>query len=142
MLNTATRIYANNSFSIIVGYMSEYPIKIEAEHKVIELTRDHLKVYLKHEVIEELKELTKNNEILHRAVLTLLRWAHYPLIPISDITDVSMEVIPTPPGKQELIKLIIKAKYYGGNRSYEFHLKPSHAQKIASEVKRLIAPQF
>jgi len=122
--------------------MSEQSTKIEAEHEVIELTKDHLKVHLKQEVIEELKELTKNNEMLHRAIQTLLRWAHYPLISLSDITDVSIEVIPTPPGKQELVKLIIKARYHGGARSYEFHLNPKDAQKLASDVKKLISPQF
>jgi len=122
--------------------MSEYPIKIETEHEVIELTKDHLRVHIKQEAIEGLKEITKNNEMLHTAVLTLLRWAHYPLISISDIIDVSLEVIPTPPGRRELMKLIIKARYHGGERTHEFYLNPMDAQKLAADVKRLITPQF
>jgi hypothetical protein len=127
---------------LTVAFMSEYPIKIETEHEVIELTKDQLRVHLKQEAIEGLKELTKNNEMLHTTVLTLLRWAHYPLIAISDIIAVSLEVIPIPPGRRELMKLIIKTRYHGGERTHEFYLNPMDAKKLAADVKSLITPQF
>ncbi|MEM3737351.1 MAG: hypothetical protein QXJ75_04630 [Candidatus Bathyarchaeia archaeon] len=126
----------------MVSFVSEYPTVFEADHEIVELRKDYLAIYIKPSSIESLKELTKNNETIYGALLTLLRWAHHPIIPLPDIVDVSVEVIPTPPGGRELARLIIKSKFHGGYRLLEVHLSLGDAQKLAAEIKELISPKF
>jgi hypothetical protein len=122
--------------------MSKDRVQVESGCQIITLSRDFLIITLKPEIVEKLKEATKNDRGLNQAVLTLLAWAHHPIIPITDILDVAMEVVPSPPGSPELMKLIIKSIYYGGQRLYEVHLNPTDAQKLASEIKTLIGSKF
>ncbi len=122
--------------------MNKDNIQIESGCQIITLSKDFLIITLKPEIVERLKEVTKGDHLLNQAVLTLLTWAHRPIIPITDILDVMIEVMPSPPGIPELMKLIIKSTYQGGQRLYEVHLKPDDAQKLANEIKTLISSKF
>lgn len=122
--------------------MNKDNIQIESGCQIITLSKDFLIITLKPEIVERLKEVTKGDHLLNQAVLTLLTWAHRPIIPITDILDVIIEVMPSPPGSPELMKLIIKSTYHGGQRLYEVHLKPDDAQKLANEIKTLISSKF
>ncbi|MEM3382742.1 MAG: hypothetical protein QXD42_02915 [Nitrososphaerales archaeon] len=122
--------------------MNKYNIQIESGCQIITLSKDFLIITLKPEIVERLKEVTKGDHLLNQAVLTLLTWAHRPMIPITDILDVVIEVTPSPPGSPELMKLIIKSTYHGGQRLYEVYLKPDDAQKLANEIKMLIGSKF
>ncbi len=122
--------------------MNKDNIQIESGCQIITLSKDFLIITLKPEIVERLKEVTKGDHLLNQAVLTLLTWAHRPIIPITDILDVMIEVMPSPPGSPELMKLIIKSTYHGGQRLYEVHLKPDDAQKLANEIKTLISSKF
>lgn len=122
--------------------MSEDRVHVESGCQIITLSKDFLIIMLQPVIVEKLKEATKNDHLLSQAVLNLLTWAHHPIIPIKDILDVMMEVVPGPPGSPELMKLIIKSVYYGGQRLYEIYLNPTDAQKLASEIKTLIGSKF
>ncbi|MEM2955309.1 MAG: hypothetical protein QXH58_01315 [Nitrososphaerales archaeon] len=122
--------------------MNKDNIQIESGCQIITLSKDFLIITLKPEIVERLKEVTKGDHLLNQAVLTLLTWAHRPIIPITDILDVIIEVMPSPPGSPELMKLIIKSTYHGGQRLYEVHLKPDDAQKLANEIKTLVSSKF
>lgn len=117
-------------------------VQVESDCMIITLSRDLLTIRLKPDIVERLKESTKGDHIINQAVLTLLTWAHYPIIPIMDILDVMIETIPSPPGGPELMKLIIKSIYHGGQRLYEVYLNPDDAKKLASEIKTLIGSKF
>ncbi|MCP8322054.1 MAG: hypothetical protein H3Z52_14130 [archaeon] len=122
--------------------MSKDRVQVESGCQIITLSRDFLIITLKPDIIEKLKESTKNDHMLNQAVLTLLTWAHHPIIPIIDILDAMIEAVPSPPGSPELMKLIIKSIYHGGQKSYEVYLNPTDAQKLASEIKTLISSKF
>ncbi|MGB9659349.1 MAG: hypothetical protein ACPLY9_02330 [Nitrososphaerales archaeon] len=122
--------------------MNKDNIQIESGCQIITLSKDFLIITLKPEIVERLKQITKGDHMLNQAVLTLLTWAHRPIIPITDILDVIIEAMPSPPGSPELMKLVIKSTYHGGQRLYEVHLKPDDAQKLANEIKTLISSKF
>jgi|GEM_PF-5996377 hypothetical protein len=122
--------------------MNKDNVQIESGCQIITLSKDFLIITLKPEIVERLKQITKGDHMLNQAVLTLLTWAHRPIIPITDILDVIIEAMPSPPGSPELMKLIIKSTYHGGQRLYEVHLKPDDAQKLANEIKTLISSKF
>lgn len=122
--------------------MSKDKVQVESGCQIITLSKDFLIITLKPDVIERLKESTKDDHSLNQAVLTLLTWAHHPIISIMDILDVAIEAVPRPPGSPELMKLIIKSIYHGGHRLYEVYLNPTDAQKLASEIKTLISAKF
>ncbi|MCP8312991.1 MAG: hypothetical protein H3Z53_01265 [archaeon] len=122
--------------------MSKDRFQVESGCLIITLSKDFLTITLKPDIVERLKESTKDDYMLNQALLTLLTWAYYPTIPIMDISDVVIEAIPSPPGRPELMKLIIKSTYHGGQRLYEVHLSPDDAKKLASEIKTLIASKF
>ncbi|NWG09573.1 MAG: hypothetical protein HXX80_04610 [Nitrososphaerales archaeon] len=117
-------------------------IQVESGCQIITLSRDCLTIRLKPDVVERLKESIKDDHMLNQALLTLLTWAHYSTIPIMDVLDVVIETIPSPPGSPELMKLIIKSNFQGGQRLYEVYLNPADAQKLASEVKKIISSKF
>jgi len=122
--------------------MSQDRVQVESGCIVIKLSGDLLTITLKPDIVERLKASTKDDPTINQAVLTLLTWAHYPTIPIMDISDVALETIPSPPGSLELMKLIIKSICHGGQRSYEVYLNPDDAKKLASEIKTLIGSKF
>jgi hypothetical protein len=122
--------------------MNKDNVQIESGCQIITLSKDFLIITLKPEIVERLKQITKGDHMLNQAVLTLLTWAHRPIIPITDILDVIIEAMPSPPGSPELMRLIIKSTYHGGQRLYEVHLKPDDAQKLANEIKTLISSKF
>jgi len=122
--------------------MSKDRVQVESGCLIIALSRDFLTIDLKSDIVERLKESTKDDYMLNQAVMTLLRWAHHLTIPITDILDVTIETIPTPPGRPELMELIMKSVYNGGQRLYEVYLNPDDAQKLASQIKTLISCKF
>jgi hypothetical protein len=109
---------------------------------IITLSGDLLTITLKPDIVVRLKESTKDDQVINQAVLSLLTWAHYPTIPITDILDVMIETIPSSPGSPEFMKLIIKSICHGGQRLYEVNLNPDDAKKLASEIKTLIGSKF
>ncbi len=117
-------------------------VQVESGCLIITLSRESMTIMLKPDIVESLKESTKDDPRLNHALLNLLAWAHYPLIPIKDILGVAVEAIPSPPGSPELMKLIIRSMYHGGQRLYEVHLNPDDAKKVASEIKTLIGSKF
>ena len=122
--------------------MSERALTIEYEDKIFTILRDFITIRLKPDVVARLRESVKDDGILAQGVSTLLEWAHYPIIPLSDITDVSVEMVPVAPGSQERMRLVIKSRYHGGQRLYEFYSSPDVAQRLAHEIKKRISAKF
>jgi hypothetical protein len=115
---------------------------IEAFGKVIKLTPEYLRLSLSDATIHELKSFVSSHPLLREAVESLLRWVDYPTIWIHDIIDVSIQAVPTTPDGEHLYKLVIKARYHGGERVYEIHLLPEDAERVLSEIKKLVQKRF
>ena len=115
---------------------------IEAFGKVIKLTPEYLRLSLSDATIQELRRLVGKDPLLKEAVESLLRWVDYPTIWIHDIIDVSLQAVPTVPEGEHFYKLLIKACYHGGERTYEIHLLPEDAERVASEIKKLLQNRF
>lgn len=115
---------------------------IKSFGKVIKLTPEYLRLSLDEATIQELRNLVSKDSLLKEVVDSLLRWVDYPTIWIHDIIDVSLQAVPTAPDGVHFYKLVIKARYYGGERTYEIHLLPEDAEKVASEIKKLVQKRF
>lgn len=115
---------------------------IEAFGKVIKLTPEYLRLSLSDATIQELRSFVSSHPLLREAVESLLRWVDYPTIWIHDIIDVFLQAVPTTPDGEHLYKLVIKARYHGGERTYEIHLLPEHAEHVLSEIKKLLQKRF
>lgn len=118
--------------------MSQPLLLIDACGSLIELTREYLSVRLKPEAIEGLKRLTEGNGVLHPALSNLLLWAHHLFIPVLDIVDAHIEVDPTPPGGFEIARAVIKSRHHGGYMVHEVCLGPEDAQKLVSEISKIV----
>jgi len=124
---------------ILTGYL----FRLEDEHQVIELTKHMLTAKLRPEVIQALRQLVQGDEKLRAAVQTLLGWAHELVIPVSQIAAVSMEVIASPPGQPESMALTVKSRHHGGFYIHQIRdLRPEDANRLASEIQKLIVPEF
>ncbi len=123
-------------------YYGNLMIIIESLGNSVKLTSEYLSLSINESTIQELKNLVAQQPILREALENLLRWVDFPIIRISDIISVSLEAIPTTPGGEHLFKLSILAKYRGGQRNYEIHLKPDDARRIAFEIESLIQKRF
>jgi hypothetical protein len=117
-------------------------ISMESFGHVVRLTPEYMSVGLSESTVQALRDFVSRQPLLKEAVESLLRWADFPVIWVRDITSVSLEAIPTAPGGEHLLKLLISAKCRGGRRTYEIHLSPDDAKKIASEVEGLIRREF
>jgi hypothetical protein len=115
---------------------------IEAFGKVIKLTPEYLRLSLSDATIQELRSFVSSHPLLREAMESLLRWVDYPTIWIHDIIDVSIQAIPTTPDGEHLYKLVIRARYHGGERAYEIHLLPEDAERVLSEIKKLLQKRF
>ena len=115
---------------------------IETFGKVIKLTPEYLRLSLSDATIQGLKSFVSRDPLLKEAVESLLRWVDYPTIWINDIIDVSLQAVPTTPNGEHLYKLVIKARYHGGERIYEIHLLPEDAERVASEIKKILQKRF
>jgi len=115
---------------------------IEAFGKVIKLTPEYLRLSLSEATIQELRNFVSKDPLLREAVESLLRWVDYPIIWIHDIIDAALQAVPTTPDGEHFYKLVIKARYHGGERSYEIHLLPEDAERVLSELKKILQKRF
>ncbi len=115
---------------------------IEAFGKVIKLTPEYLSLSLSEATIQELRNFVSKDPLLREAVESLLRWVDYPIIWIHDIIDAALQAVPTTPDGEHFYKLVIKARYHGGERSYEIHLLPEDAERVLSELKKILQKRF
>jgi len=115
---------------------------IEAFGKVIKLTPEYLSLSLSEATIQELRNFVSKDPLLREAVESLLRWVDYPIIWIHDIIDAALQAVPTAPDGEHFYKLVIKARYHGGERSYEIHLLPEDAERVLSELKKILQKRF
>ena len=115
---------------------------IESAGKVVTLTPEYLSVGLAESTVQALRDLINPKPIIKEAVDNLFEWADFPVIWIRDIVSVSLEAIPTTPGSEHLFKVLILARFRGGQRIYEIHLNPEDAKRLASEIESLIQKRF
>jgi len=109
---------------------------------VIKLTPEYLSLSLSEATIQELRNFVSKDPLLREAVESLLRWVDYPIIWIRDIIDAALQAVPTTPDGEHFYKLVIKARYHGGERSYEIHLLPEDAERVLSELKKILQKRF
>lgn len=117
-------------------------IVIESLGSVVKLTSEYLSVSLTESTIHALRDLVNRQPLLKEVLESLLRWVDFPVIWLNDVISVSLEAIPASPGGEHLHKLLILARFQGGQRTYEIHLKPEDAKRIASEIESLIRKRF
>ncbi|MEM2882324.1 MAG: hypothetical protein QXU06_01615 [Candidatus Bathyarchaeia archaeon] len=117
-------------------------IEVESLGHVVRLTPEYLSVDLSESTVRALRNLAGQRSDLREALESLLRWADFPLIWVRDIDSVSLEAVPTEPGGEHMLKLLISARCRGGQRIYEIRLGPDEAKMIASEIEGLIRRGF
>ena len=114
----------------------------ESMGMVVKLTSEYLSEELTESAIHELKNLAYTQPPVKETLEALLRWVDLPVIWVRDIISVSLEAIPASPGSEHLLKLLILARFQGGQRTYEIHMDPEDANKLASEIESLIKKRF
>lgn len=117
-------------------------IEVESLGHIVRLTPEYLSVDLSESTVRALRNLAGQRSDLREALESLLRWADFPLIWVRDIDSVSLEAVPTEPGGEHMLKLLISARCRGGQRIYEIRLGPDEAKMIASEIEGLIRRGF
>jgi hypothetical protein len=117
-------------------------ITVESVCSEVKLTPECLSVTLLEPTIQELKNFVSEQPILREVVDSLLRWVDYPTVWLRDIVSVSLVAIPVAPTSEHLLSLSILARCPGGQRTYEIHLKPEDAKRIASEIESRILKRF
>lgn len=117
-------------------------ITIESSCIVLNLTPEYLSLNVSESAIQELRHLTSKHPLSREALDTLLRWVDFPIILVKDIVEVKLQAVPVTPQSEHLIKLVIVARYCGGQRTYEINLKPEDAEKVASEIDKIIQKRF
>lgn len=122
--------------------MAESLLIFEHAGQIVELTRDSIVMKVRPEVIERLRYLSKNDEVLRTSLESLIRWAHYPLIRIGSITDIHSEAVAAPPGSAETKRVVITAQYPGGFRTYEIVLRAADCDTLVAEIQKMLAPRF
>ncbi|MEM1994673.1 MAG: hypothetical protein QXW32_04275 [Nitrososphaerales archaeon] len=117
-------------------------LNIEAFGVVLKLTPEYLSLNVSEAAVQELKHLTSKYPLLRETLDTLLRWVDSPLILVKDIVEVELQAVPAIPESEHLLKLVLVARYRGGYRTYEINLKPEDAERVASELKKIIQKRF
>lgn len=117
-------------------------IEVESLGHIVRLTPEYLSVGLSESTVGALRELVGRRPPLREALESLLMWADFPVIWVRDIASVSLEAVPTEPGGEHALKLLISARCSGGRRTYEIRLGPEEAKRIASEIEGLIRRGF
>ncbi len=117
-------------------------IVVESFGSVVRLTDEYLKVELSDTTLHGLRERVSTEPALKEALESLLRWAEYPLIWVSDVISVAVEAVPAVPGDEQLFRLHLVAKCKGCERTYDIHMAPEDAKKVASALQDRIGRKF
>ncbi len=117
-------------------------MNIESFYITLKLTPEYLSLNVSEAAIQELRHLTSKHPLLRGVLDTLLQWVDFPIIWVKDIVEVKLEAVPATPGGEHLFKLVIVARCHGGQRTYEVNLKPEDAERVSSEVRKIIQKRF
>jgi hypothetical protein len=117
-------------------------IVVESFGSIIRLTDEYLRVELGEATVRGLRERVADSPELREGLEGLLRWAEYPTVWVRDVLSVDVEAVPAVPGAEQLFRLHLVVRFRDSERTYDIHMAPEEAKKIASEMKSLIGKKF